>query len=592
MLSFYDYLAIAIYFSLILAAGILLRLQSKNTSDYFRAAGVIPWWITGAALFMNFSAWTFTGAAGEVFTQGTWVLALYFSNSLAFTTLLFLSARRFRRLRAITWMEAVNQRFGRGTQQFYTWVKIPLLLAMGGIVLFAVAVFMSSIFHVSIAATLITCGVLVTLVSYFGGAWAVAVNDFIQMILVLCITTVAAFLAVHQPAVGGIAGLIHKVPARYFSWTSQAPLGFIVSWVIAMTLLNIVTANSVENSQKFLMLRSDRTARRMVLIPIIGMLIAPVIWIIPSLSAVATHMNLHAEFPHLQHPSEGAYVAVCLATMPHGMIGLLVSTIFAATITNLDAVLNQGVGVVVRNFYLPIMNPNADEKKLLRISKRLTLVFGAILIAVGIIISYCKLMALFNLTNLVAGLFILPLSIPMALGFMYLRTPGWSGWSTAAVGLVTSVGIYLARHQILNAMFPLGLSHAEKGDATFFLPIFAMVVVSSTWFFTTGLFYKKSDAVQRQSIEELSHNLATPVTEDKQNTASHSGPLFRVLGALATCYGVVIGLFVLIPNSPAGRLSFAFCAAVMLIIGFLLLRAAKIGSGAGDGTGSRASRLT
>ena len=252
------------------------------------------------------------------------------------------------------------------------------------------------------------------------------------------------------------------------------------------------------------------------------------------------------------------------------------STIFAATITNLDAVLNQGVGVVVRNFYLPIMNPDADEKKLLRISKRLTLIFGAIVISIGIFFSYCKLMGLFNLTNLVAGLFILPLSIPMALGFMYLRTPGWSGWSTATVGLVTSVGIYLARHRILHSMFPLGLSHAEKVDATFFLPIFAMLIVSSAWFFTTGLFYKKSDSVQRQAIEDLSQKLATPVTEDKQNTASHSGPLFRVLGALATSYGVVIGLFVLIPNSLAGRLSFAFCAAVMLIIGLLLLRAAQV----------------
>ena len=581
MLSPYDYLAIAIYFSLILAAGVLLRLQSRNTSDYFRAAGVVPWWITGAALFMNFSAWTFTGAAGAVFQSGIFVLALYFSNSFAFLTLLFLSARRFRRMRTITWMEAVHNRFGRGTQQFYTWVKIPLLLAMGGIVLFAVAVFMSSIFHVSIAATLVTCGVLITLVSYFGGAWAVAVNDFIQMVLVLSITAVAAYLALHQPTVGGITGLIHKVPAKYFSWTSvNRPLGFVVSWVIAMTLLNIVTANSVENSQKFLMLRSDRTARRMVIIPVVGMLIAPIIWFIPPLAAVATHTNLHTMFPRLQHPSEGAYVAVCMATMPHGMIGLLVSTIFAATITNLDAVLNQGVGVVVRNFYLPIIRPDADEKSLLRVSKRLTLAFGAILISIGIVISYCKLMALFNLTNLVAGLFILPLSIPMALGFLYLRTPGWSGWSTAVVGLITSVSIYMMRSSILHAMFPQGLSHQETVDATFFLPIFAMLVIASAWFFGTTAFYRKTDPVQRKAIEDLAVNLDTPVPEDIKSAAEHRGPLYRVLGSLSTCYGAVMGLFILIPNPMAGRLAFAFCAAVMLTVGLLLLRSASTGNAA------------
>ncbi len=578
MLSIYDYLAIAMYFGLIFSAGVMLRRQSKNTSDYFRAGGGIPWWITGAALFMNFSAWTFTGAAGEVYKTGTFVLALYYSNVIGYITVWTWTCRRFRRLRVITWMEAVEARFGRPTQQFYTWVKIPILWLLGGVALYAVAVFMSSVFDVNLVATLVVCGVLVTLVSFFGGAWAVAANDFIQMFLVMAIAMVAAVLALHQPAVGGITGLIHRVPKSYFDWTAHTPVTVITGWIIAMALINILSFNSVENSPKFLMLRSDREARRMTLMPIIGIALAPVIWIIPSLTAIVTHPNLHQQFPRLQHPSEAAYVAVCLATMPRGMIGLLVSAIFAATITSLDAVLNQGVGVVVRNFYLPVVNPEAGEKQLLRISKFTTLAFGAIIISIGVLLGRGSIPGLFSLTNQLAASLLMPMTVPLALCLIVLRTPSWSGWSTALVGLVVSGLIKLAFPAILPVLLPGLHGHvtpSERTDALFFLTTFAVTGAGTAWFLFTGLFYRYSSAEHLVRIEALRVNLNTTVQEPATDAVAKNRPLYKVLGVLGTMYGLAICLFTLIPNNFAGRMGFLFCGTVMLAIGIIMLRKSR-----------------
>ena len=578
MLSVFDYAAIVMYFGLILGAGVFLRRQSKNTSDYFRAGGGIPWWMTGAALFMNFSAWTFTGAAGEVYKTGTFVLALYYSNVIGYITVWMWTCRRFRRLRVITWMEAVEARFGRPTQQFYTWVKIPILWLLGGVALYAVAVFMSSVFDVNLVATVVVCGVLVTLVSFFGGAWAVAANDFIQMFLVMAIAVVAAILALHQPGVGGISGLIHRVPKSYFDWTARTPLSVISSWIIAMTLMNIFMFNSIENSPKFLMLDNDREARRMTLIPIVGLLLAPLIWIIPSMTAILTHPNLHQQFPHLQHPSEAAYVSVCLATMPRGMIGLLVSAIFAATITSLDAVLNQGVGVVVRNFYLPIVNPQAGEKQLLRTSKLTTLVFGAIIISIGVLLGEGSIPGLFSLTNQLAASLLMPMTVPLALCLIYLRTPSWSGWSTAALGLVVSGLVKLEFPAIFPVLFPGLLGHVtptEYTDALFFVTTFAVIGIGAAWFLFTGLFYKYSPAEHRARVESMQANLNRPVHADTAGTRKKNRPLYKVLGILGTMYGVAISLFALIPNQIFGRASFLFCGAVMLAIGIIMLRKSR-----------------
>jgi hypothetical protein len=64
MITAYDYILIGFYLVFMLAIGVVFRRMSKNTSDYFRAGGAMPWWITGtSAWIFSFNAWTFTGAA-------------------------------------------------------------------------------------------------------------------------------------------------------------------------------------------------------------------------------------------------------------------------------------------------------------------------------------------------------------------------------------------------------------------------------------------------------------------------------------------------------------------------------------------------
>ncbi len=72
MISFYDYGIIAFYFLFVIGIGVVFKNLSKSTSDYFRAGGAMPWWITGTSAWIaGFSAWTFTGAAGKVYETGT-----------------------------------------------------------------------------------------------------------------------------------------------------------------------------------------------------------------------------------------------------------------------------------------------------------------------------------------------------------------------------------------------------------------------------------------------------------------------------------------------------------------------------------------
>ena len=84
MITLYDYLIIGFYLVFMLAIGVVFRRMSKDTSDYFRAGGAMPWWLTGtSAWIFSFTAWTFTGAAGKVYESGPLVLIVFYATVVA-----------------------------------------------------------------------------------------------------------------------------------------------------------------------------------------------------------------------------------------------------------------------------------------------------------------------------------------------------------------------------------------------------------------------------------------------------------------------------------------------------------------------------
>lgn len=579
MITRYDYFIIGFYLLFMLAIGAVFRRMSKNTSDYFRAGGAMPWWITGASTWIySFSAWTFTGAAGKVYETGTLVLFVFYSSLVGLITVFAYTCVRFRRMRVVTWVEAVRLRYGPFTEQFYTWCRVPLLLFFAGIGLNAIGVFMSSVFRVDMNTVLIVQGVVVTLVAFAGGAWAVLASDFVQAFLVMTITICVAALVLLRPDIGGLTGLIQKVPASHFNWTELARPQIIAVWILSQMWFKFSDTNSMENSAMYLMTRSDRDARRMVLIPLIGTIIGPLIWFIPSMAATVLHPNLALEYPHLKQPHEAAFVSVALDVMPQGLLGLLLCVMFGATLTQADAGLNKGVGVFVRSFYKPILNPEASEKKLLIVGKICTLVFGLIILVCALFVNAFRTMGLFDLMNQLAANLLIPLALPLVLGMFVMRTPAWSAWSTAAVAAIAAsiLGRVIDPAFFQHFMgWEKPLSKSEATDLLLGATAFGTIGIGSAWFFFTRRFYKSSSQEHRDRVEEFAQRLKTPVADHGDGDVQTS--LYRLLGGLCLVYGAFMLLLTFIPNNAIGRWCFVFCGGVLFIVGAALYRSSKRG---------------
>jgi peptidyl-dipeptidase Dcp len=151
--------------------------------------------------------------------------------------------------------------------------------------------------------------------------------------------------------------------------------------------------------------------------------------------------DLAAVFPNLKNPEEAAFIAVARDVMPVGMMGLLVSGIFAATMSSMDSGLNKNAGYFIKNFYQPIIKPNAPDAHLLRVSKIATAVLGIMVILVGLKLSELRGMDLFTMTQRLSILIGTPILVPLVLGIIVRRTPPWSAWSTVLVGFFCSLFI-------------------------------------------------------------------------------------------------------------------------------------------------------
>jgi len=174
------------------------------------------------------------------------------------------------------------------------------------------------------------------------------------------ITLVTAFLAIAQ--VDGWSSFLGKLPHHHLHWTEGARPEILYLWIIAIIIKQFTSTNNMLEASRYLNAKDGREARKGALLGSILFVVGPIFWFIPPMVARIVHPDLHAIFPHLKNPAEGAFVVAGLDNMPAGMLGLLISGIFGATMSNMDTGLNKNAGFFVKEF-LPGPHPPARARE-------------------------------------------------------------------------------------------------------------------------------------------------------------------------------------------------------------------------------------
>jgi solute:Na+ symporter, SSS family len=582
----FDYIVLFGFFVFMGSLGLVFRKYSKSASDYFRAGGNVSWWLVGTTAFMaQFSAWTFTGAASKAYTDGLLVTMIFVGNAIGYFVAYLWSAAKFRQMRVVTTMDAVRDRFGKANEQFFTWIWMPIGTLYAGIWLNAVSKFCAVVFGLDLPTTIIIVGLVVLFISALGGSWAIVASAFMQTLLLMAVSIVAAYLAIRAVGDGsfgaGLGSFVDKLPKHHLDWTALLRPEIVVFWILASLIKQFCTTNNINDANRFLYAKDTKAARSAALLAAVLFVVGPILWFIPPMAAAILYPDLSV-IPELKalgsKASDGAYVAIGLKTMPVGMIGLMAAAIFASTMDSMEPGLNKNAGIFVLNFYKPILRKEATDRECLVVGKIATVVFGVLVILAALMFERMQGIGLFDVMMLFSSMVAVPFLIPLIWGIVIKRTPSWSAWSTVVVGL--GVSFYTANYLNMDLVRRvIGLdtpfTKRESDEALFFTSLLLNVAVGSLWFLGTSLFARFNKPAFDKQVTTFFERLNEPVISDPAATRALDRTQLRTLGILGLPYGGFVLLLALIPNPLIGRLAFVFAGGSILLVSLILVRAAR-----------------
>jgi Na+/proline symporter len=575
----YDVFIIVSYLVFLASLGWVFKRFNRGSTDYFAGGHKMTWWLLGAGSFVsNFSAWTFTGAAGIAYSFGLLVFSVYVIDVLGFAVSYLWFAPRVRRLRLITAMDAMRLRYGRVSEQVFSWLNFLGALAVASVWMVGLSIILSSAFGFPQQAVVLATGLVVVMIALMGGTWSVAASDFVQLLVIMSITLVVAVLTLVE--VGGIGAFLAQIPAGH--WQVFHPAGsipydwlYLASGVLAVTYAK----NHLGQAGKYIAAKDDRHARRSALVPLVGYIVMPVVWFIPPLAAFTLAPDLAAS-NLMSNPAEASYIAVCLKVLPQGLLGLMIVAMFSATISSMDVALNKNAGIFVKNFYQPVLRPRASDRELLQAGRLATLGFGLLITLIASTVVLGSKVSLFDAFLYFNAYLGFPLSVPMFMALVIRRVPTWSGWSTVLFGILVTVVLYdFMPSAPGRAVFAPLLGESVYGyflSNKFVITNAVAVPLLMLFFWGTSLCYRaRPGDVAEHNADEFFRRMRTPVDFEKETGSDNTADQARVIGTLACAYGAFIALLVLIPNTLFDRLSILACSVLPLAVGGGLLAYAR-----------------
>ncbi|HEV8599156.1 MAG TPA: sodium:solute symporter family protein [Gemmatimonadales bacterium] len=443
-----------------LPAILLAKRAGTSTAEFFTSGRAAPWWLIGVSMVATtFSTDTpnlVTNLVREKGVANNWQWWAFLLTGMA---TVFFYARLWRRSRVLTDLEFYEIRYAGQAARFVRGFRAVYLgLFFNCVIIASVNLAAAKIANVMLGwpmgKTLAICAVLNVAFAATSGLWGVLVTDFIQFGIAMAGSFAAAYFALQQPEVGGLSGLVAKLPPHTLALLPDfGDWGMTLSvFVIPLTIQwwsvwypGAEPGGGSYIAQRMLAAKSERDA-------VAGTLFFNVAhyalrswpWIIVALASILVYPNLSdiaRTFPYVDPRLIGhdmAYPAM-LRFLPAGFMGLMLAGMLAAYVSTISTQLNWGTSYLVHDFYRRFLRTGAEERHYVAVGRLTTL-----------LLMLCAALLTFALES-ARETFDLLLSVGAGTGLLYLlrwfwwRVNAWSEVSAMASSFVIAFGFFVAR---------------------------------------------------------------------------------------------------------------------------------------------------
>ena len=368
-----DLVVIIVFFLSMLVIGVWSYFKSKNSEDYFVAGGQLPWWLAGISHHVSgHSGAVFVAYAAVCYTHG---FTMYIWWAFPVAIVIIASAKIF----PVYWvrlrknfhiqspLEYLSVRYNLLTQQIVAWTGVLLKIFDVGAKWAAIGILLHVVAGIPMMTGILVSGVVTLIYVTFGGLWGVIVTDFIQFIVQVLGGVVMFVLVVNRlGGVDSITGIWKRLPANHSQLFNDP---YTASFVGVMFFLYFLSYNggSWSLATRYISSPSEKEASKAATLSGILYLIWPLILFFPMWAAPLI-------LPGLADPSE-SYGWLMVEILPQGMIGLVIASLFAATMGMTSSDVNTIAAVITRDILPVVSKKFRNDANSLRTARITTFLF-------------------------------------------------------------------------------------------------------------------------------------------------------------------------------------------------------------------------
>ncbi len=392
-----DWAVIALYGSVVLVVGLVFaRRAGRGISEFFLSGRKAPWWLLGTSMVATtFSTDTPNLVTDLVRTGGVSQNWLWWAFLITGMCTVFFYAKLWRRSGAFTDIGFYELRYSgrpaaflRGFRALYLGVFFNVMI-MASVTLAAIKI-AGVLLGLDKYTTVLIAGSATALYSATSGLWGVVVTDLLLFVVAMVGSFAAAYYALQQPAVGGLAGLVGSpelvgklsLLPDFSDWQAVSAVLIVplaVQWW-STWYPGAEPGGGGYVAQRMLAARSESESMLATLwFNIAHYALRPWPWVIVALCSLLVYPSLEtitARFPGLD-PSivrhDLAYPAM-LVFVPHGLLGLVLASLAAAYMSTISTHLNWGASYIVDDFYRRFVSADRDDRHYVRVGRISTVV--------------------------------------------------------------------------------------------------------------------------------------------------------------------------------------------------------------------------
>ncbi|WP_419963602.1 sodium:solute symporter family protein [Pantoea vagans] len=324
------------------------RLRSKTSGDFMEGSRAMPAFIVGIMLMSEYiGAKSTIGTAQAAFEDGFAASWSVIGAAIGFPLFGLILVKRIYNTGKITISGAIAEKYGSSTKNIISLIMIYalLLVNVGNYISGAAAI--STVLKIDLTQAAFITAVVSTFYFAFGGmkgvAWVTLLHSAIKYMGILIILYVALKMT------GGVAPMMEKMPAFYWTWDGHVGASTIVAWLIG-TVGSIFCTQFV--IQAISSTKDVKSAKRATWVAFI--------FCLPIGLAMAL-IGVAAKFAHPDIKSLYA-LPVFLQDMSPWLAGIVTTSLVASIFVSVGTVALAIASLVVKDFYVPYRNPTPERE--------------------------------------------------------------------------------------------------------------------------------------------------------------------------------------------------------------------------------------